>query len=155
LGGICGEEEGGMEETVRRRSLILFCLRFLGLVSVLVVLWWLLLPLYGKLLAEVAGMMLRLVFAVPVEYSEIRADGILNTRSLLVMAVEGRESAMPIAMLVTNVPPYLALVLATLGLGLRRRIAVLIYGTSILAAGHVLFLVYALRFQLAARAAAT
>ena len=142
-----------MEGAARRRSVVLFCLRFLLYVAVLMVLWWLLLPQYGALLAHIAGAVLRHGFRVPLELGAVRPEGILNTQSLLVFTVGGRESVLPIAMLVTNVPPYLALVLATLGIGWRRRLGILALGCAILALGHTAFLVYAFRFQLAARAA--
>jgi hypothetical protein len=142
-----------METLTRRRSVMLFCLRFLVLVVVLVVLWWLFLPVYGLLLVQSSGAILKLLFSAPIDYGQIRPEGILNTKSLLVFGIGGRESSLPIALLVTNVPPYLALVLATLGLTWRRRLLILFYGVAILVIGHIVFLVYALEFQLSARAA--
>lgn len=137
------------------RSIILFCLRFLALVLFFVVLWWLVLPYYGYLLAQASGATLRYLLKVPIEYGYIEQAGILNTKSMLVYGVGGRESRLPIALLVTNVPPYVALVLATLGLAWKRRIVILLWGTAILSAGHALFIVCALKFQQAAIAAAT
>ncbi|HDP35853.1 MAG TPA: hypothetical protein ENN29_12185 [Candidatus Hydrogenedentes bacterium] len=54
---------------------------------------------------------------------------------------------MPIALLVTNLPPYVALVLATAGLAWKKRARILVYGCAILIFFHVLFIILALRFQ--------
>ncbi|MBI3118799.1 MAG: hypothetical protein HYZ00_08945 [Candidatus Hydrogenedentes bacterium] len=143
-----------MAATRARGSVVLFCLRFLVFVGVFVVVWWLLLPVYGWLLVQASGSVLRFVLHVPITYGDIKTSGILNTRSLLVFGVDQHEKALPIALLVTNVPPYLALVLATAGLTWARRLKIIVWGVGILALGHVLFIVYALKFVLSAQAGA-
>ncbi|NJL71550.1 MAG: hypothetical protein HC888_07990 [Candidatus Competibacteraceae bacterium] len=134
----------------RKRSILLFAAKFLCFVAVLVVLWWTVLPYYGFVLAQSTGATLRWVMQMPIEYARVEPHGFLNTESHLVFGLnEGsvmHTRSMPIAVLVTNVPPYWALVLATAGLALRRRVKVLFLGTGILVAGHFLFIVVASRF---------
>jgi hypothetical protein len=135
----------------RKRSILLFAAKFLIFVTVLVVAWWAVLPYYGYGLAQVSGAILRFALGVPIEYARLDAAGMLNTESRLVFGLGGREPRMPVALLVTNVPPYLALVAATAGLAMRRRLRILALGTGILCAGHVAFIVVALRFGEALR----
>lgn len=133
-----------------KRSILLFALKFLVCVGLLVVLWWLFLPYYGFFLAQSTGATLRWGFQIPIEYARIELGGLLNTESHLVFGLSGAEAGHPrqmsIALLVTNVPPYWALVLATAGLAWRRRLRVLLVGTAILVAGHYAFIVVAFRF---------
>lgn len=136
-----------MPKRRRKRSILLFAVKFLVFVAVLVGAWWAFLPYYGHALAQVSGTILRFGLGVPVEYARIEPHGMFNTESRLVFGLGGREPRMPVALLVTNVPPYWALVAATAGLALRRRLRILAYGTAILCAGHVAFIVVALRFR--------
>lgn len=83
---------------------------------------------------------------------------LLNIDARLVFAIEKDgagtgELRFPIALLVTNMAPYLALVLATPGLRLLRRLFILILGAAILFAGHILFVVLALYYREAIAAA--
>ncbi len=130
-----------------RWSVTLFCVKFLVFVIVLVVLWWLVLPYYGQALIQLAGAPLKYVLGMPIESGHIDADGMLNTNTVLTFVVNGHFRGMPIALLVTNLPPYVALVLATAGLGWKRRLRILAYGCGILCFFHVGFIVVALRFQ--------
>ncbi len=134
----------------KKRSILLFAAKFLCFVAVLVVLWWTVLPYYGFVLAQSTGATLRWVMQMPIAYARVEPHGLLNTESHLVFGLnEGamiRTRSMPIAVLVTNVPPYWALVLATAGLAFRRRLKILLWGTGILVAGHFLFIVVASRF---------
>lgn len=124
-----------------------FCLRFLVFIIILVVLWWLLLPYYGQFLLQATGMPLRYLLGVPIEAGRVETAGLLNTGAKIVFVFAGHEQSMHIALLATNVPPYVALVLATAGLALRRRIRILLYGCGILCGFHILFIIIALRFQ--------
>lgn len=141
-----------MEERPRR-SVMLFALRFLALVAPFTAAWWLLVPLYGRLLVQIAGGILKFGLGTPIEYGFIQSEGILNTNSLLVFGMNGVEKSLPIALLVTNVAPYLALVFATLDLSWKRRGLIIGYGVGILLAGHAAFLVYAMRFNIVAEEA--
>ena len=128
-------------------GLPLFCAKFLVFVVVLVILWWLLLPWYGQFLVQATGLPLRYVFGLSIEAGRIEPDGVLNTGTNLIFSIEGRERSMHIALLATNVPPYIALVLATAGLTWKRRARILLYGCGILCAFHALFIIIALRYQ--------
>jgi exosortase/archaeosortase family protein len=129
-----------------------FCLKFLVIVVVLVVAWWSLLPVYGYFLLQASGAILRHVMGVPILAGWIETGGVLNTDSWMYFRIEGvNDKKTALALLITNLPPYLALVLATPGLRWVRRLLILIYGCAILVAGHILFLVVVLRFQEALR----
>lgn len=125
----------------RIRAVAVFCLKFLVFVTCLTVLWWLTLPYYGYMLVQVTGGVLKNLLGVPLEAGYIEAKGMLNTESNLVFIIPPYAPAMAIALLITNLPPYIALVLATSGLALWKRIRILLYGSGILALGHALFIV--------------
>ncbi len=119
------------------------CAKFLLFAVVLAVAWWSFLPVYSWALMEVVGIILRTFAHVPIEAGEIRKAGILNTESLLAYRIAGTWLAIPVALLITNIPPYTALVMATAGLSWRRRLANLGYGCTLLVFGHVVFLLWA------------
>jgi hypothetical protein len=52
---------------------------------------------------------------------------------------------MPVALLVTNLPPYVALIFATAGITMKRRLLILFYGCAILCFFHIAFIVLAMR----------
>ena len=132
----------------RGRGPLWFCVKFLVFVSVLVVLWWwIVLPPYSWLLGQVTGGILKFAAGVPIEAVRIDVKGVFNTGTDLVFHVGGRERAIHIALLATNVPPYLALVLATAGLAFWKRLRILLYGCAILCACHAVFIVTVMRFQ--------
>lgn len=131
----------------RSWSVITFALKFIVFVILLVMLWWKVLPFYGQALVQVTGLPLKYVFGVPIDSGFIEVEGVFNTESSLVFSVQGHERRMKIAHLVTNVPPYIALVLATAGLTWRRRGLILLYGCGIICFFHVFFIVIAMRFQ--------
>lgn len=128
------------------RGLLFLCGKFLVFVVPATVLWWLVLPYYAWVLVQVTGGILRLGLGEAIEYGRVEVAGILNTSSMLILGVEGVPRKMAVALLVTNVPPFVALVLATDGLGWRRRLKILAIGNGILAVGHVAFIVYSLHF---------
>ncbi|MBP8131692.1 MAG: hypothetical protein KA184_19100 [Candidatus Hydrogenedentes bacterium] len=78
---------------------------------------------------------------------------LLNIDARLVFALGDHMLRFPIALLVTNMAPYLALVLATPGLRLFRRLFILVLGAAILFGGHILFVTLALYFREAIAAA--
>lgn len=136
-----------MSTQKKRWGLPAFCAKFLVFVIVLVIIWWMLLPYYGQLLLQASGIPLRHLFQMPIVAGRIEAEGVLNTNTSLIFTLEERSRSMRIALLVTNVPPYIALVLATVGLGWKRRARILLYGCGILCFFHVAFIVVAMRFQ--------
>lgn len=129
-------------------SLGLFVVKFLVGIVVLVAIWWqLALPVYGALLGNVSGLIARVLLGVPVENSFLIAQGLFNTDSLLQFAIGEHRPAMPIALLITNLPPFVALVLATPKIAWRRRARILAIGCGILVAGHIAYIAVLLRFQ--------
>ncbi|NLN94147.1 MAG: hypothetical protein GX130_12690 [Candidatus Hydrogenedens sp.] len=131
----------------RSWSVAVFALKFFVLVIILGVLWWKVLPFYGQVLLQVTGLPLKYALGVPIDSGFVETEGVLNTESRLVFSVQGHERRMKIAHLVTNIPPYIALVLATAGLTWRRRGLILLYGCGIICFFHVFFIIMAMRFQ--------
>ncbi len=128
------------------RNILLFFLKFCFFAPVCLVLWWLCLPYYGWVVGQISGSILLHVTGIPLTSMDIVPDGVLNTETWLVFRVDG-EKRLPIGLLVTNVAPFLALVLSTGGLAWRRRLKVLGIGVAILAGGHVLYIVLAFVFS--------
>lgn len=128
------------------RSIFLFGLKFLIFLLVLAPLWWMLIPSYGWLLVQGCGSLLKFGMGMPILAGRIETQGILNTGSLLVFDLEGRSAGMQIGLLVTNLPPFIALVLATPGLIWKRRALVLVGGSAMLILFHGMFIVVMLRF---------
>ena len=128
------------------RSIARFALRFFLASLVLIPLWWLIAPAYGWLLVQGCGSTLRTLFGMNITAGSINVAGILNTESLLVLFVGEQPTSMKFIQLITNVPPFIALILATPSLTMRRRAVALILGTILLCGGHALFIIFALRF---------
>lgn len=131
----------------RIRRLAAFGLRFIIIITGCALLWWWLIPVYGRVLLVICTWLFHWAVRMPVEGGRIDPMGLFNTETRLVFYMQGREPALPIALLVTNIPPYIALVLATAGLRLWRRLRILCYGSAILMVGHVAFIVVVLRYQ--------
>jgi hypothetical protein len=128
------------------RMLFIFVAKFCLALLVVAPLWWLCLPGYGWLLVQGCGSALKWGLGMPILAGHVEVRGILNTESLLIFYVGDREQHMKFALLVINLPPFIALVMATPMLAWRRRWRILLAGSVILVAGHALFVVVALRF---------
>jgi len=135
-----------MNHPVPWRMLTAFGAKFCLALLVLAPLWWLCLPGYGWLLVQGCGSALKWGLGMPILAGHVDVRGILNTKSLLTFYVGDREQHMKFALLVTNLPPFLALVIATPALKWKRRITIAATGAAILVAGHALYVVVALRF---------
>lgn len=133
------------------RTVFFFVLRFCLIAPVILVLWWILVPSYVWALGQISGGIINGLVETAIESMKVISDGILNTHTSLVYLVDGVERTIEIAYIVNNMPSFLALVLATAGLGFRKRLGILAIGIAIMMAGHVLFLVssYVLRTQIA------
>ena len=119
-----------------------FLLRFVAFVPVCLVGWWLVMPYYGWIIAQIAAQIMGL-FGKRITAVQIEAAGILNTETLLTLeSASGTQSDM-IGSVVTNTAPFIALVLATSGLGIKRRFQVMGTGAAILMASHIIYLVWA------------
>lgn len=137
-----------MKPAKPRQKPLWFCAKFVVLVTLLVALWWWMLPAYGWILLQLSGGFLKHVMGVPVESGAIVPKEVLNTGTDLVLNLStGQRRVMHIGLLATNIPPYFALVLATGGLAMRRRIRGLVCGFLILFLFHLSFIVVAMRYQ--------
>jgi len=125
-----------------------FCLKFIFFVIPLVAIWWWFgVPWYGEFLKQVTGGILKFGFGMDIISGDIILAGMMNTDSVLRFVIGTHEPTMNITKLISNLPPYVALVLATPALAFWRRLRVIAYGVSILSLCHILFIVFALRFQ--------
>jgi hypothetical protein len=130
-----------------------FVLRFSVIVPVCLIVWWWMIPYYGWMIGQIAAQIMGL-FGERVTTVRLEADGFFNTETLLTMeSVSGTRSDV-IAPIVTNLATFVALVLATAGLNVRRRLQVLGAGAGILMASHVVFLVWAIAIAPSVREAA-
>jgi len=148
MGRICRAQEAGTMRDANLKEVVFFCLKFLIFLLPLVAFWWYLaLPWYGELLKQISGSILKYAFGANITSGDIQLKGLMNTESVLSFTIGNHEPAMPIVKLVSNIPPYLALVFATPGIAAIRRIKVTLYGLGILFFFHAGFIVFALRIQ--------
>jgi len=125
----------------------LFALKFLCIVAVLLMAWWSIQPAYITVIGQVAGLGLRLGgLSLEAMRVEVDASSVLNTETTLVYVSEGVDKRLAVAYLVANIPPFIALVLASPGLGWKRRGRAIAAGVAILAASHIAYLVLAFGF---------
>ena len=132
------------------RGVIALALRFMLFAPPCLGVWWLVLPAYAYFLGFVASVLLKYVINVPVASFRVFNTGILsdhgflNTGTQIAFVVKGTPHEYDkLAYLTTNVAPFVALVLSTPGLGLRRRGKVIALGVAILVATHVAFIIIA------------
>lgn len=138
----------------RRKTLLpllqtfVFCTKFIIVVVPLVCLWWLFIPVYGWILVQISGAILKFIMGVPIVAGGIRPSGFLNTASSIYFVIQGYEfeKASPIALLITNLPPFISLVLIT-RISWFSRLKKMLWGSSIIILGHILFIVIVLRYQ--------
>ncbi len=125
-----------------------FCMKFILVVIPLVCLWWLLIPVYGWILVQISGVILKFVMGVPIVAGGIRPSGFLNTASTIYFVIQGYEfeKASPIALLITNLPPFISLLLIT-RISWFSRLKKMLWGAGIIILGHILFIVIVLRYQ--------
>ncbi len=142
-------------EAPERSAVLFFLLKFCVLAAVLLGVWWIIQPWYVSGVGKSAGLVIRYVAGIPLEGTEVDVDktGVLNTKTSLVYRYEGRPIAIKVAFLVSNLPAYIALILATGGIGWRRRLRALAFGSAILVAGHIAFLAIMFTFSREVRAA--
>ena len=101
------------------KGILLFAGKFLLFAPVCLVLWWLFMPFYAEFMGVGARLILNLAWSMGVDATHAAADGILRTDTALVFVMGERERPLEIGPLVTNLPVFAALVLATGGLGWR------------------------------------
>lgn len=135
-----------MTRSLPWRMLVVFGAKFCLVLFVIAPLWWLCLPAYGWLLVQGCGSVMKWVLGMPILAGHVDARGILNTESVLTFYVGNRDKSMKFAMLITNLPPFLALVIATPAMAWRRRLRTTFVGSAVLIAGHGVYVIVALRF---------
>lgn len=127
----------GKKKAITARSTIWLCLKFLVLAPVLLVGWLELLPFYARALGNVCAFVMKHLMDKDVQGVAVNAAGFLNTRTALEFTYMGHRLAMQdLGNLTTNVAPFIALVLATSGLRLWRRLGILAAGIAILFLSH-------------------
>lgn len=136
-----------MSDALLPRTWLFFGFRFLAVALVLVPLWWLLSPYYGWLLIQGGGVLLRDLWGMPLTAGHIEARGILHTESILVFYLGDQPARMKFVQLITNLPPFVALMVATPRLRWKHRVATTLLGAGLLCGGHLLFIVLALRYS--------
>lgn len=130
------------------RSIAWLCAKFIVLAPICLVAWLWLLPQYTLVLGYTTSAIISRLMHIPIEKVVVTHDGngFLNTDTALAYMYAGHAPTMhDVGNLVCNVAPFIALVLATGGLGVWRRLGILAGGIAILFAFHVLTIV--LRFS--------
>lgn len=129
------------------REIMTVAVRFFAFAPPLLAVWWLVLPVYAYAIAFAARLVLEYALNVPIDSFRVfntgllSDSGFLNTGTQLSFVVKGVARTFDkVAYLTTNVAPFAALVLATPGLGARRKGRIIAAGTAILAATHVAFI---------------
>lgn len=118
------------------------CARFLMFAPACLVFWLLLLPWYAGLVAHAAQLLLSAFFAAPLVDASVVSAGFLNSATEIAFHnPEGRQLVMKnVGHLVANVAPFLALMLATPGISIPKRVATIGQGVVILFIAHMLTL---------------
>jgi len=142
-------------EAPARGAVLFFLLKFAVLAGILLAVWWIIQPYYVGAVGSVARIAISVVGGITIDGVKVEVDdtGVLNTKTLLVYKYEGRDVAIKVAFLVSNLPAYIALILATGGIGWARRLRALGIGCAILIVGHIAFLAIMFTFSREVRAA--
>ena len=135
-----------MAQEKRSLGILLFCVKFIPAVAVCLTLWWLFLPYYGAFLGATGEFLIGTFTEVPVDGYAVEPDGILQTTTTLAIITGGQEMPIEIGHLVTNLPVFVALMLATGGLTWRWRLGMTLLGAAILVVGHTTYLTLAFRY---------
>ncbi len=152
------------------RGIAFLALKFTFFAPACIVLWCLLLPAYATFLGHMLVPILqylapilapRMAWVTPVAvesfqlaYADIgNPEGIFNTAihhtgiRLVFLHDGGQERSVPLALLIMNVAPFAALMLATAALGIKRRLKLVGIGLAILVLAHMGFLMMAFLMQ--------
>ena len=127
------------------RNILRLCLQFIVLAPVCLVLWLLALPAYTWLVGQAAFPILKHLFHYPLLGVSVTKAGFLNIETSLSYAMGEVVRTMPdMGHLLTNIAPYIALILATPRIRPLKRLGILLAGTGIMFVFHVATIV--LRF---------
>lgn len=124
---------------------LLFLLKFAVAAPVCLILGWWLSPAYIWLVGQLSGGILTMT-GVAIQSMYVEEGGVLNTKSLLVFVTSDRNAPLPLVPVVTTLPSYLALVLATGGMTWKRKGWVCALGAGIIFASHILYVVLIFHF---------
>lgn len=120
------------------RNVLRLCLQFLVLAPVCLVLWLLALPTYTWLVGQAAFPILKTLLHFPIQGIVVTKAGFLNIETSLSYPMGGVVRTMPdMGHLLTNIAPYVALVLATPKIAWLRRFGILGAGVGIMFVFHV------------------
>ena len=128
---------------LNRHSVIIFFARFTVLIIVCLPLWWLMMPHYALCIGRIVAVMVSHTTPMSIEAVSVSnaGDAPLNTGTALHFTIGGIDRTLPdVGQIFTNIAPFVALVLATAGLGFLRRLKVLGIGCAVLVATHIVFL---------------
>ncbi len=129
---------------IRISSILFLMLRFAVIVPFCLYIWWTVMPYYAEVMGPLSATAFRWVLRMPVEGYSVDTGGLMNTRTVLSFRLEdGSNPGIQMGHLFSNIAPYVALVLATTGITLKRRLFILAIGPAILFIGHLLFLIAA------------
>lgn len=136
----------------RGKGPVWLCVKFLVLAILCLFIWLQALPYYAPVVGHATALVLKYILQKPVEDVIVKAKGFMNTETGLTFVMGGRLLTMnDLGKLTTNIAPFVALVLATSGLTILRRLRILAIGISIIFLSHVAII--ALRFTSSGRAA--
>ena len=134
-----------MDESLHIRGILFFGMKFVLFLCLSFALWWILIPYYGHTLGFASLHLLNTLFGSNLSGYGIQQDGWLNTDTILYfeykLTLYYDYRFMPLSSLTKNFPTYIALILATGGLGVWRKSRVLLYGILILWCGHLAYIV--------------
>ena len=121
-----------------KRSAAVLAGKFIVLAPICLVVWLLVLPVYAHILAYAAGSVFRYGLGYNIMGIRVVAAGFLNTDTSVTYTILNRDVTMPeLGHLVANVAPFVALVLATPRLGLRRRLRIIGIGAGLIFLSHL------------------
>lgn len=136
-----------MPQKPQGKAILLLCLKFAILAPICLVVWLYVLPVYAGVLAHFTAAVLKWIFRKPITgiaVVNLKPDAVLNTGIAIKFTLGYLERTMPsLGSLTTNVAPFVALVLATPGLALLRRLRILALGVGIIVLGHAAMIVIA------------
>lgn len=131
-----------MPDELSLKNVGLLCVKFLVAVSACLVAWLQALPAYTLLVGHGTALLLRHIFRKPIDDVIVTAAGFMNTETSLAFRIGASQPTMnDVGHLMFNVAPFVALVLATSGLGLIRRVRIIAVGFAILYVSHVVTVV--------------
>ena len=134
-----------MSEHSRAVTIGFFIIRFAAFAAICLSVWWsFLFPYYAGAVGQVCARTL-IILGEPIVAVSVNVDetGVLKeiTNIVFHMPENATRELADVGRLMHSLPPFIILVLATAGLGLRRRLKIMAIGTAIFVVGHVSWIV--------------